>query len=207
MSVEGNTNAMRHGARSELTLKRRAMNKKRTSLRQLGLRQEQLDGIGRALLADWSRSAAIVELYFEFGSERGWLNDDGNPPGFSATSVCYFALSSRSVANFSARDTLAAGIGEITGTGYERQVQDNPGWSAPWLSKDVVADFEPVVWATRTARDWPEAVRSVVLATSPDDSGVAICAWNLREGGKSRDMSESFMTDTFSPTLKVSPPQ
>ena len=74
-----------HGARSEPTLKRRAMNKKRTLLRQLGLRQEQLDGIGRALLADWSRSAAIVELYFEFGSERGWLDDDGNPPGFSAT--------------------------------------------------------------------------------------------------------------------------
>jgi hypothetical protein len=74
-----------HGARSEPTVKRRAVNKKRTLLRQLDLRQQDLDGIGRALLNDWAKAAAIVELYFDWADEHGWLDEDGTPPAFTAT--------------------------------------------------------------------------------------------------------------------------
>lgn len=70
-----------------------------------------------------------------------------------------------------------------------------------------MADFEPITFATHMARDWPEAVRSIVLVTTPDDSGVAIGAYNLRENGKSRDMSDAFTTETFTPSLRVGHPK
>jgi hypothetical protein len=51
-------------------------------------------------------------LAFREGERR--VLDNGMPP------ICWFALSTKSVADFSVKDTLAGGIGEITGTGYAR---------------------------------------------------------------------------------------
>jgi hypothetical protein len=141
-----------------------------------------------------------VADFLSFGEGAHHVRDFGLPE------ICWLALSTKAVSDFSVLDRLADdGIGEISGTGYERISQATPGWSAPWMGEAVSAEFDPVTWTTHTARDWPEAVRSVVLVSSPDDSGVAICAWNLREGGKPRDLSDSFTTETFHPTVTVAP--
>ena len=93
----------------------------------------------------------------------------------------------------------------LSGEAPGRLRSDPPG-PAPALAHGapaVEAEFGRLEWTTHTAKDWPEAVRSVVLVTSPDDSGVAICAWNLRESGEPRDLSEAFTTETFYPTITV----
>lgn len=77
-----------HGARSEARVRRLATNKKRTLLRQLGMRQEDLDGIGRIHLDNWAKAAAVVELYTAWAEEHGWLDGQGNEPGWVRT---YFA--------------------------------------------------------------------------------------------------------------------
>lgn len=46
---------------------------------------------------------------------------------------------------------------------------------------------------------WP-GVSSVVLASTDER---AVCAWNLQEGGKRRDMSEPYTTETFTATLTM----
>jgi hypothetical protein len=135
--------------------------------------------------------------FMGFGEGGHYVRDFGLPR------TCWFALSTKAVDDFSVIDTLAGGIGEVSGTGYARQSQPAPNWSPPWPGETVIAEFEPVVFTTHTARDWPDAVRSIVLVTTEDDSGVAIAAWDLREGGKSRDMSEAYTTDTSVPFLQV----
>jgi hypothetical protein len=87
------TRRVQHGARSEPTVKRRATNRKRTLLRQLGLRQQDLDGIGRALLEDWAKAQAVVGLYFDHADRHGWLDEGGNQPGWTAT---FFAATNTS---------------------------------------------------------------------------------------------------------------
>ena len=49
--------------------------------------------------------------------------DVGLPP------TLWFLLSTRSVAKLPVESTLAAGVGEITGTGYQRVQQTTPGFS------------------------------------------------------------------------------
>ena len=119
--------------------------------------------------------------------------------GLPAT--CRFLLSTKGVdagTAFTAGVTLAGGtIGEITGTGYARQSQ-----AEPTASSGVVA-FAQMTWTTGVATDWPASVRSVVLVTSADNTGKAICAWNLQVGGAGRDMSAASTTLNFTPTLNV----
>ena len=76
---------MKHGARSEPRVKQLALNKRRTLLRHLGLRQEQLDGIGRAHLKDWSMAAAVAELYFDHLDANGLVDESGEGPGYMKT--------------------------------------------------------------------------------------------------------------------------
>ena len=110
-------------------------------------------------------------------------------------STCYFLLSTDNVAALTATDTLAGGIGEITGTGYARQSQALP---TPTLG-DIT--FAASTWNTGSATDWPSAVRSMALATTVDNSGVAICAWNLIPGGAARNLSTASTTESVTPTL------
>jgi hypothetical protein len=96
-------------------------------------------------------------------------------------------------------DTLAGtGVGEITGTGYARVSQAEPTAA----TRSVV--WSVISWSTGSATDWPAGVKSVVLVTTADNTGKAICAWNLRTGaetGLARDMSGSNTTENFTPTL------
>lgn len=116
-------------------------------------------------------------------------------------STCHFLLSTKSVdatSPFAAGNTLSgATVGEITGTGYSRKTEAEPApvnGLVSWAQKQ---------WQTGAAADWPAAVRSVVLATSADNSGKAICAWNLQAGGAPRDLSQPNTTENFTPTLQV----
>src|SRR5688500_18469893 len=88
--------------------------------------------------------------------------------------TCRFLLSTRGVdagTAHAAGNTLAGGVGEITGPGYARQSQAEPSPS------NGVVSFSQMSFATGAATDWPAGVRSVVLVTSADNSGKAICAW------------------------------
>lgn len=106
--------------------------------------------------------------------------------------LCWFLLSTRATADLSPGDTLADGLGEITGTGYMRQAQAAPA------AVDGAVLFERMSFSTGPATDWPSDVRSVILATTPDDSGAAICAWDLKAAS---DMSQVNMTQQVKPTL------
>jgi hypothetical protein len=44
----------------------------------------------------------------------------------------------------------------------------------------------------------------VIAATSPDNTGHAICAWNLVTGGTARDMSAANTTEQVTPTYSLS---
>jgi hypothetical protein len=90
-------------------------------------------------------------------------------------------------------DTLAGGVGEIGGTGYERQAAPTPSGGE--------ADFAAAVFETGTATEWPSSVKSVVLVSSADDSGVAVAAFNLRPGGDARDTAQAETTERVTVTL------
>lgn len=117
--------------------------------------------------------------------------------GLPAT--CEFLLSTKDEASFVQGDTLAGGVGEITGTGYARQSQSLP---TPTTANPTVISFAQMSWATSTATDWPAAVKSCVLVTTSDNTGVAICAWNLN-GTTGRDMSAASTTEDVTPTLSL----
>ncbi len=125
-----------------------------------------------------------------FDEGRDELLSNGLP------STCYFLLSTLDADTHTADETLAAAdLGEITGTGYARQSQSEPTPTAG------TAVFTEMSFATTTNADWPDNVRSVVLATDAATSGAAICAWNLQTGGAARDMSAVLTTEKVTPTL------
>jgi hypothetical protein len=119
--------------------------------------------------------------------------------GLPAT--CYFLLSTKSVdatSAFTAGNTLAgATLGEITGTGYARVSQAEP------TAVGGVVSFSQLSWSTGAATDWPTTVRSCVLVTTANNTGKAICAWNLQAGGAARDLAAANTTEQFTPTLTV----
>lgn len=73
----------RHGATSERRIVRRATVEMRRLLRQIGLRQADLESVGRALLLNWARAAAALHLMDEYAQREGWLDADGEPRGFA----------------------------------------------------------------------------------------------------------------------------
>jgi len=79
----GNLLALRHGANSERLVRRRSVTEKRRLLRQLGMRQEDLASVGRALLQNWARAAAALALMDDYAAENGWLDETGEPHGFA----------------------------------------------------------------------------------------------------------------------------
>lgn len=132
--------------------------------------------------------------FIMFNEGRTELANAGLP------ATCYFLLSTRGVdagTAHAAGNTLAGGVGEITGTGYSRKSQAEP------TAVSGVVSFSQMSWATGAAADWPASVRSVVLVTTADNTGKAICAWNLVTGGAGRDMSAANTTEQVTPTLTV----
>ena len=99
---QGNTRALVHGERSELTVKKVATVQKRRMLRQIGLRQVDLTGIGLAFLGELrARAQAKVELMDADYERRGFLDRRGKPR--ASVSVYFTSLNSvrRSLAEFS----------------------------------------------------------------------------------------------------------
>lgn len=118
--------------------------------------------------------------------------------GLPATA--YFGLSTKVVdptaggTAYVAGETLAS-VGEITGTGYGRTSEAEPalvGGAAAYPQQE---------WATGAAEDWPADARSCFMATSADGTGKLLCAWNLRAGGLTRDLSAASTTERFTPTV------
>lgn len=83
----GNTNAVSNGASSEARIRPVARSQKRRLLRQIGLSSADLDGIGKALLDNWARAQAKVDLCDRYFAEHGFLDPDGEP---KAPSKVYF---------------------------------------------------------------------------------------------------------------------
>lgn len=133
--------------------------------------------------------------FISFNEGRKELANNGLP------ATCYFLLSTRDCNTHVVTDTLGGGVGEITGTGYARQSESEPTASA--ANPSAVA-FAQKTWSTGSATNWPASVKSVVLATTSDNTGKAICAWNLQAGGTARDMSGASTTENVTPTLNVS---
>jgi hypothetical protein len=81
----GNVLALRHGAYAERRVKPVATTQKRRLLRQIGLRAGDLDGLGLALLDNYARAQAKVELMDAYADHHGWLDEQGRPPEFVKT--------------------------------------------------------------------------------------------------------------------------
>ena len=135
--------------------------------------------------------------FISFNEGRKYLVTNGQ--GLPAT--CYFLLSTRDCNTHVVGDTLAGGVGEITGTGYARQSEAAP---TPTLANPSAISWAQKTWSTGSATDWPASVKSVVVATTSDNTGKAICAWNLVTGGSARAMNLANTTENFTPTLNVS---
>src|SRR3954468_22270761 len=111
-----------------------------------------------------------MSTFIMFTEGKNELLNNGLP------STCYFLLSTHGVGagtTHAASDTLAGGVGEISGTGYARQSQSEP------TASGGTATFAQMSWSTGSATDWPAGTRSVVLATTANNTGKAICAWDL----------------------------
>ncbi|MGH2964236.1 MAG: hypothetical protein ACRDMH_02480 [Solirubrobacterales bacterium] len=81
----GNTRAAKHLAHSEPAVRRVATVQKRRLLRQIGLRQADLGGVGLAYLDNWARAQAKVELMDSWAEEHdGWLDGEGNLRPFAS---------------------------------------------------------------------------------------------------------------------------
>jgi len=135
--------------------------------------------------------------FISFNEGRKYLATTGQ----GLPSTCYFLISSSTCNSLAVTNTLSGGVGEISGTGYARQNQAAP---TPSSANPSVISFASMSWSTGSATDWSSAAASVVLATSSDNSGKAICAWNLQTGGGTRDLSKANTTEQFTPTLNVS---
>lgn len=121
--------------------------------------------------------------------------------GQGLPATCYFLLSTKPASGAGAHvvgDTLAGGVGEITGTGYTRQSQ-----AAPTPASGATV-FSQMTWATGAATNWPASVKSIVLVTTSNNTGKAVCAWNLIPGGTARDLSQANTTEQSAPTLSTS---
>jgi hypothetical protein len=135
-----------------------------------------------------------VADFISFNEGRKEVLNNGLP------ATCYFLLSSRDCATHAVTDTLGGGVGEIIGTGYARLSESEPTASA--ANPSAVA-FAQKTWTTGAATDWPASVKSVVLVTTSDNTGKAICAWNLVPGGTARAMNAASTTENFTPTLNA----
>jgi len=97
---------VRHGVQSESRIRPVARSQKRRLLRQIGLSSSDLDGVGRALLDNWARAQAKVELCDRHFEIRGFLDAAGEP--VAATKVYFVAVNSARLALVRLREHLRA---------------------------------------------------------------------------------------------------
>jgi hypothetical protein len=79
VSTAGNQNAHKHGANGVARIRPAARAQKRRFLRQAGLRASDLDGVALALLDNWGRAQAKVQLLDAYFDEHGFLDERGEP--------------------------------------------------------------------------------------------------------------------------------
>jgi hypothetical protein len=91
-----NRAAEKHGATSPRQIGTEAANQKRRVLRQIGLRANQLDGIGKALLDNYARAQAKVVLLDNYFEREGLLTAKGSPR--AATKIYFTAINSARLA-------------------------------------------------------------------------------------------------------------
>ena len=131
-----------------------------------------------------------------FNEGKDWIADNN----ISGATV-YFLLSSQAigVGGLEATDTLAGGVGEITGwTGASAYARLSQAIPAP---TNGVMTFSQMTWQTGAATDGPASVISVVMVTSPDNTGKAIGAWHIEVGGTADAFNLANVTLNFTPTL------
>jgi hypothetical protein len=134
-----------------------------------------------------------VADFISFNEGRKYLATSGN----GLPSTCYFGISTKAVSAFAVTDTLSTS-GEITGTGYARQSQSAP---TPTSANPSAISFTQMSWATGSATDWSSAAASCFLASTSDNTGKILCAWNLQAGGATRNLAAANTTENFTPTL------
>jgi hypothetical protein len=106
-----------HGARSEARIRPAARTQKARLLRQIGLAASDLDGVGRALLDNWARAQAKVELLDRYFAARGFLGEAGDPQ--PATKLYFVAVNSARLAIVRLSDHLR----ERYGSELERYIE------------------------------------------------------------------------------------
>lgn len=133
--------------------------------------------------------------FISYNEGRKELGNNGLP------ATCYFLLSTKDCSTHLVTDTLSGtGVGEITGTGYARTSEAEPTASS---ANPTAVVFSQKSWSTGSATDWPSSVKSCVLVTTSDNTGKALCAWNLVAGGAARAMNAASTTENFTPTLNL----
>lgn len=132
--------------------------------------------------------------FISFNEGRKEVANNGLP------STCYFLLSTKDAGTFLVTDTLVGGVSEATGTGYARLNQAEPTASA---ANPSATAFSQMTWSTGSATDWPAAVKSIVLVTTTDNTGKAICAWDVN-GTTGFAMNAASTSLAVTPTLNVS---
>lgn len=134
-----------------------------------------------------------------FNEGKNSLGSNGLPANvyfFPSTKPCPVNINAPAGGEHNPTDTLVgAAMGEITGTGYVRKTQAEPSPSGG----DFV--FAVMTWNTGAATDWPASVKSLVLCTTSDNTGVAICAWNLIPGGTLVNLSAASTPLAVTPSL------
>jgi hypothetical protein len=114
---------VRHGAYSAPRVVSLAAVQRRRLLRQLRLRADDLDAVGRGLLLNWSRTAAALSLLDHHVSAVGLLDEKGEPRGFAALYLrllgherqAHKALAGHVRARGDRGDALAAVLAEYEG--------------------------------------------------------------------------------------------
>jgi hypothetical protein len=76
-----------HGAQTPARVEPLAQQNARRLLRRRGIRATDLSPIGRAMLRNWSRAAAALELLDRHAAEVGLLDGDGVPHAFTGLYV------------------------------------------------------------------------------------------------------------------------
>jgi hypothetical protein len=65
-----------------------ALTQRRRLLRNLGIRAQDLDAVGRALILNWSRAAGALALLDAYANDAGgWLDENGEPRAFTRVYV------------------------------------------------------------------------------------------------------------------------
>src|SRR5215216_6118805 len=104
--------------------------------------------------------------FISFNEGRAQIGNSGTP------ATVTFALSTKDCNTHVVGDVYAA-FGEITGTGYARQTEAEPSFTAANPAAQV---FGAKTFATGAATDWPASVKSCVMVDAGNTK--LICAWN-----------------------------